>query len=261
MPNIERHNPGSFCWFELATTDQPAAKQFYTSLFGWSVNEFPMGPSDVYTMFQLGGRDVGAAYTLRPDQRAQGIPPHWMVYVAVTSADEAARRALELGGKVYAPPFDVAEHGRMAVLADPTGAVFSVWQAKAHSGVGISGIDGTVCWADLSTPDVDKAREFYSDLFDWKIAASERDSSGYLHIRTGEEYIGGIPPSQYRQPGLPPHWMVYFSVPECTAATEKAMRAGAQVIVEPMSIEHVGRMSIIKDPQGAIFSLFEAERK
>ncbi len=195
MPTIDRHAPGAFCWFELATTDQPAAKTFYTSLFGWSANDFPMGPSGSYTMFDLGGGQTGAAYTLNAEQKAQGVPPNWMVYVAVENADNAASRVTELGGKVYAPPFDVYDFGRMAVLADPTGAAFSVWQPKNHKGTGIAGVDGTVCWADLSTSDVDKAKDFYSGLFGWNIAPGEHDSSGYLHIQNGKDYIGGIPPA------------------------------------------------------------------
>lgn len=220
-----------------------------------------MGPSEVYTTFQLQGRDVGAGYTLRPDQRSQDVPPHWLVYVAVESADEAARRAGELGGKVHAGPFDVAEHGRMAVIADPTGAVFSVWQPKSHPGVGIAGIDGTVCWADLSTADVDKAKQFYSTLFGWEIASGEKDPSGYLHIKSGEEFIGGVPPAQHRNPQIPPHWMIYFLVSDCDAVAGKAKGSGAQFLMPPQSMPDVGRMSVLKDPQGAVFALFQPERK
>ncbi len=176
MPNIDQNNPGSFCWFELATTDQAAAKKFYTSLFGWTVNDMPMGPGESYSMFQVQGRQAAAAYTLRPEQRSQGVPPNWMLYVAVESADDAARRVQELGGKIYAPAFDVFDAGRMAVLADPTGAVFAVWQPKRHTGIGITGVDGTVCWADLSTPDAETARRFYSDLFGWQITTAETRS-------------------------------------------------------------------------------------
>src|SRR6516165_8951477 len=142
MPRIAHHPPGAFCWIELATTDQNAAKSFYGSLFGWSVKDFPMDPDNFYSMFQLEGSDAAAAYTLRAEQRAQGVPPHWMLFVAVQSADDAASRAAELGATVLAPAFDVFDVGRMAVLQDPTGATFSVWQPKQHTGIGIAGVDG-----------------------------------------------------------------------------------------------------------------------
>ena len=153
MPNIEKHEPGSFCWIELATTDQNAAKIFYEGLFGWGAVDFPMGPGESYTMFNLDGRNAAAAYGLKPEMRAQGIPPHWMVYVAVESADATADKVTAAGGKVTAAPFDVYDFGRMAVLQDPTGAMFCVWQAMKHTGTGIGKVPGTMCWADLDSPD------------------------------------------------------------------------------------------------------------
>ena len=168
MPHIDRYEPGSFCWVELGTTDQSAAKSFYEALFGWKATDFPMGPGSFYTMFQLDGRDAGAAYTLTTELE-QGVPPHWMLYVAVASADETAAKVKEAGGKVVAGPFDVATFGRMAVLQDPAGAHFSVWEAKDHFGMGIGGEPNTFCWADLSVPDQETAKKFYSAVFGWEI--------------------------------------------------------------------------------------------
>jgi predicted enzyme related to lactoylglutathione lyase len=255
MRHIERHKPGNFCWAELGTTHQVEAKKFYTQLFGWGVRDLPMGPNDFYTMFKLEGRDVGAAYTLRPDMLAQGVPPHWMVYVAVESADVSAARAASLGGKVLAPAFDVFDVGRMAVLEDPTGAHISLWQPKRPSGFGISGT-GTFCWADLSTGDRAPAQQFYSGLFGWQFMKSEKDD--YLHIQNGEEFIGGIPPAAHRDPSIPPHWALYFAVADCDASAATAKRLGAGFYLPPTTFEGVGRMAVIRDPQGAAFSIFQA---
>mgnify|MGYP000429164241 CR=1 FL=1 len=92
---INKHIPGTFCWVELGTTNQNGAKTFYGELFGWGIHEIPIGPAGVYTMFQIGGKDVGATYQLMPDQVSQGIPPNWMSYVAVESADETAKAIAE----------------------------------------------------------------------------------------------------------------------------------------------------------------------
>lgn len=257
MRRIDKHAPGGFCWIELATTDQPAAKAFYTSLFGWQVVDRPMGPSDFYSMFELDGAHVAAAYTMRPEERSQGIPPHWMLYVSTASADQSAAQAAELGGKILAPAFDVFDVGRMAVLADPAGAVFSVWQAKKHKGLGLAGAPGTLCWADLNTPDVEAAKRFYTGLFHWKISAGENDPSGYLHIQNGEEYIGGIPPSAHRNPNAPPHWMLYFLVSDCDHTANQAKELGASIRLAPVTMENVGRMAVLADPQGAVFALFQ----
>jgi uncharacterized protein len=261
MTNIEKHKPGAFCWVELATSDQKAAKDFYGKLFGWAANDMPMGPNDFYTIFKLDGRDTSAAYTIRPDQKAQGVPPHWMLYVAVESADAAAARAAKLGGKVMAPAFDVYDAGRMAVISDPQGAVFCVWQAKKNIGTAIAGVDGTLCWGDLSTPDQEGASKFYADLFGWKIMKEDEDPEhNYYHIANGDDFIGGIPPASHRDPKSPPHWLAYFAVSDCDAAAAKAKALGAKIYMPPTTFEDVGRAAVIADPQGAVFAVFQATR-
>ena len=253
--------PGSFCWMELGTTDQKAAKKFYMDLFGWTVDDAPMGPDEFYSMFKLDGQDAAAAYTLRKDQKEHGVPPHWMIYIAAENVDESARRAGELGGKVIAPPFDVMDVGRMAVVQDPTGATFCIWQAKKQSGVGAKNTDGAFCWADLNTPDVARAGEFYTKLFGWKLEKGENDPSGYLHIKNGDEYIGGVPPAEHSNPNVPPHWLLYFETSNCDASVEKARQNGAKVLYGPVSMENVGRFAVLTDPQGAAFSVFQSARK
>jgi predicted enzyme related to lactoylglutathione lyase len=180
MPKVNVHKPGSLCWIELATSDQPSAKKFYEQLFGWTADDRPMGPDSFYTMFKLDGRDVAAACTLRPDQLQRGVPPHWNLYVAVANVDESAERAGELGASVLAPPFDVFDAGRMAIIQDPTGAILSLWQAKEHSGVLVNNEEGALCWADLMTRDRDKAADFYSALLGWKIEKERRESGTWL---------------------------------------------------------------------------------
>jgi predicted enzyme related to lactoylglutathione lyase len=175
----------------------------------------------------------------------------------VDNADAAASKAAALGAKVVAPAFDVLDAGRMAVLQDPTGAFFVVWQAKKNAGIGITGEPGAFCWADLSTPDPERARKFYAGLFGWEIAPGEKDSSGYLHIQNGDHFIGGIPPAHVRNPNAPPHWMIYFYVADVDASAAQAKELGATFFVPPMSVEGVGRMAILADPQGAVSAIFK----
>jgi uncharacterized protein len=260
MANIQSHPAGSFCWVELSTSDQNAAKKFYSELFGWTPNDNPMGPGEVYTIFRLDGRDAAAGYTMNKQEREQQVPPHWNLYIAVDNADEAASKATKAGGTVLAPAFDVMDVGRMAVVQDPTGAVFCAWQAKKHSGLGAYGENGAFCWADLSTPDPQRAGKFYSDLLGWKLEKGEHDSSGYLQIKNGDNHIGGIPPAEYRQQGTPPHWMLYFQVADVEASTDKATQMGAKVYMPAQKMEGVGTWSILADPQGAVFALFKAGR-
>jgi uncharacterized protein len=259
MPVIEKLIPGTFCWMELGTTDQAAAKQFYSSLFGWTAVDFPMGPDGDYTIFQLQDHDCAATYTLRKEHQERAVPPHWLLYIAVANVDESAKRAGELGAKVLAGPFDVMDKGRMAIISDPTGAHFSLWQAMTSTGIGIAGEDNTFCWADLNTPDREPAKKFYTSLLGWSIAAGQgKDESGYLHIMNGVQMIGGMPSSEQLPPGVPPHWMIYFMVADCKAATAKATSLGARAYVSDMAIEGAGIMSVLEDPQGAAFALFQS---
>jgi uncharacterized protein len=256
---IEKHAPGAFCWIELATADQAAAKGFYSRIFGWSSQDFPMGPNEVYTIFQVEGRDAAAGCTLRSEQRSHGVPPHWNLYVAVESVDASATRATELGGTVLAPPFDVFDSGRMAVVQDPTGASICLWQPNKHFGTGISGAQGTLCWADLNTRDRHRAGEFYSVLFGWEILREDEGlEHHYWHIKNGDQFIGGLPPASLLQPGVPAHWLAYFQVSDCDATTAEAKKLGATVYMPPTDFEDVGRASVVADPQGAAFAIFKA---
>ncbi len=255
MPEITSPQVGHFCWFELGTTDQAAAKSFYSSLFGWTWNEFPMGPDSLYTMFQLGGKDVGAAYTLQPEQKAQGVPPHWMTYVAVASADDAAARAASLGGKVLAPAFDVFDVGRMAIIQDPTGATISVWQAKKHFGVRVYAELNAFGWSELLTRDTAAATKFYTGLFGWGTMVSTGMGSPYTHWRVDGKDIGGMMAITDFMGPIPPHWMNYISVPNCDETVAKAASLGGKALFPPMDVPNVGRFAAIQDPQGAVLSV------
>jgi len=120
-------NPGDFCWNELMTTDGPAARAFYTGLFGWDVEEKDMGPAGVYTLWQNDGKGAGGMMQMNGPQ-FEGVPPHWMSYVAVDDVDASAAKATELGGEIKVPPMDIPGIGRFAVLSDPQGAVFSLYK-------------------------------------------------------------------------------------------------------------------------------------
>jgi uncharacterized protein len=259
MANIDKHAPGSFCWVELGTTDQNAAKKFYTQLFGWTVTDYPMGPGQAYSIFRLNGRDAGAGYTLDKEKLARGVPVHWLLYIAVASADEAAKKAAQAGATVVMPPFDVMDAGRMAVIQDPTGAAFALWQPNRNQGIGVQGEPSALCWADLSTSDPDRAKKFYSDLFGWQITTTPNDPSGYLHIKNGEHFIGGIPPA-HTDPKTPPHWLIYFMVADVAATAAKAAQLGAKTLMPPQDMAGVGTWAILADPQGAVFAVFKSAR-
>lgn len=260
MPTVDNFAPGEFCWVEVATSDQNAAKSFYAGLFGWSAKDVPIGPNDFYSLMELDGRVAAGMYTMRKDEAAAGLPPHWKLYVATPSADETVRRAEQLGAKVIDEPFNVGDRGRTAVIQDPTGAVFFLWQPKNRSGLGVIGDPGTFCWADLSTPDQARAKTFYENLFGWKMTPGQDKESGYLHIIIGEKYIGGVPPAYPGSAKEPPHWLIYFAVNDVDKTFERAKDMHARPLLPPMSFEGVGRMALLADPQGAVFAIFREGR-
>jgi len=257
------HVPGTFSWAELATTDQKAGVAFYKSLFGWDVNEQPMGPDDVYTMFMMRGKEVGAAYTMRPEERQSGAPPHWNLYVTVTSVDDSVKQAESLGAKVLAPPFDVMDVGRMAVLQDPTGAVFEVWEAKKHIGAKILNEPGALCWSELTTRDTKRAEAFYTALFGWtpKHAAPSAVMEYTEFHNQGKPGVGMMAMPHNMPPNVPSYWMPYFQVTDCDGSTAKAKQLGAKGMVGPQDIPGTGRFAILSDPQGAMFAIYTAARK
>jgi len=250
--------PGSFCWVELGTTDNEAARNFYTQLFGWEHEDHQMGPEGVYTMLRLGGRDVGGLYKLMPDMLAQGIPPHWMNYVATANADETAEKVKAAGATVLNGPFDVYTLGRMAVIKDPTGAVFSIWQAKDNKGSAVWGTTNAVVWNELGTNDTQKAGEFYSNVFGWT-RQSFPSPMEYTVFNNEDKGIGGMYQITPEMGPIPPHWLVYFAVDDCDAAVQKATGLGANVMKPAEDIPGVGRFAILTDPQGAAFGLLKPQ--
>jgi predicted enzyme related to lactoylglutathione lyase len=260
MPVTAARTTGTFCWPELSTTDVPAAKKYYSSLFNWQPNDSPMPQGGTYTMLKLEGQDVGAMAPLMDDQKKAGVPPHWMSYVSVASADDTAKKASTLGGKVIAPAFDVMDAGRMAVLQDPTGAIFSIWQPKAHPGATRLNEVGSLVWTELYTRDTAKASAFYTGLFGWQTKPFEGSPMPYtVFQRPGDERgLGGMLDMTGQLPAeVPPHWLPYFAVEDTDKIVARSGDLGGTVIMPATDIPTVGRLAILKDPQGAVFAVIK----
>lgn len=250
MPLMEMFAPGTFCWADLGSPDAAAAKHFYTSLFGWTAEDRPMGTDAVYTMLTVGGRPVAALYQQDPAQ--QGLPPQWLSYISVSSADAAAHRALELGGTVLMEPFDVLDVGRMALLQDPTGAVVALWEPRTHAGAAVVGEPGSIGWNELHTTDVSRAGRFYQALFGWTVR-----SGIYTTFSGADGSWGGMRSSSAAGARGAPHWLVYFAVTDCAASAAGARALGGTVRLPPTHVPEVGRFALLADPQGAAFAVIQ----
>lgn len=244
------HEHGAFSWTDLASTDPEAAKPWYSDLLGWQVEDMPAGDS-VYSMASIDGRSVAAIYALQADDQ----PPAWLSYVTVDDADAAAAKAGELGGTALMPPFDVMEVGRMAVLQDPTGAVFAVWQPRQSIGAELVNGHGALTHNQLNTNDPARAQEFYSELFGWRIEAIPGTDTPYWGIYRGERVNGGMMNLGEGSPA-PPHWLVYFGIDDIDAAAEQIESSGGTLMLPKTEVPGPGHILVAQDPQGAVFALY-----
>jgi predicted enzyme related to lactoylglutathione lyase len=253
MSERTKYTPGTFSWTDLSTTDQDAAKQFYGQLFGWKAVDYPMGEDSVYSMMQIDGKDAAGISPQPQAQRDAGMPPVWNSYVTVESADATADRAQKLGGTVHAPPFDVMDIGRMAVIQDPQGAFFLPWEPRQHIGATVVNAPGALSWNELASPDPEASAEFYRELFGWKIEALEGMPMTYLGIQNSEGHgNGGIRDAMENEPT---YWLVYFGTADADAGAARATELGATTIGPPTDIG-VGKIAVLQDPQGAVFALY-----
>jgi predicted enzyme related to lactoylglutathione lyase len=256
MGERTQHTPGTFSWTDLTTTDQEAAKTFYSGLFGWEAEDMPVGDDIYYSMQRLDGKDVAAISPQPQQQRDAGVPPVWNSYVSVENADAVADRARELGATVHAPPFDVMEAGRMAAIQDPQGAYFLIWQANQHFGAALVNVPGALSWNELSSPDLDASQAFYSSLFGWSVEPFEGSPQPYLTIKNGDRNNGGI--RELDSPGPPPHWLVYFAIDDIDQGLAKVEQLGGSKHAGPIDIG-IAKIAVVADPQGAIFALYAGQ--
>ena len=254
MSERTSYTPGTFSWTDLSTTDQEGAKTFYGELLGWDAEDQPVGDGVVYSMMNIGGKPVAGISPQNEMQRQAGAPPAWNSYVTVESADDAADRATKLGATVVAPPFDVMDVGRMAVIQDPQGAWFLIWQPNQHLGAQLVNAPGAPSWNELASPDLDASSIFYAALFDWTVEPFEGSPEPYLTIKNGDVVNGGI--RTLNSPGPPPHWLVYFAVDDLDASLAKVSELGGATHAGPIDIG-IARIAVVADPQGAMFALYD----
>jgi len=253
MTDMPRHAPGTFCWFDLATTDPGAAKGFYTAVFGWTAEDLPTDVGPPYTLFAYETKGVCGAYPLAP---GQGEHPYWLSYVCVADLDATVAAAQSLGGQVAMPPMDVMEEGRLAVIQDPTGAHLGLWQPRRHQGAALCNAPGAPSWNELQTHDLEAAAAFYRGLFGWTLKPFEgfMDGAYKIFVLDGRE-VGGMLAIGDDWGPVPPNWTIYFGVRDCDATVAKVEWLGGLVLAPAMEVEGVGRFAHLQDPQGAVFAV------
>lgn len=255
------YEAGTFSWVELATTDAHDAKRFYGGLFGWNFEDEDRLGGDV-SMARLDGQAVAGITELSSSMGSRGVPPGWVSYVTVANADESAVRAGELGGTVPVEPFDVGSAARVAVVADATGAAIGLWEAR--NSIGAERVNGLGCLTsnELATDDVEAASKFYRELFGWSIEEVDTGGGPRYWLIHGEGALegrnGGMRELGAAAGGMPPNWVPYFTTESVGKALARADQLGGATLMPATQIP-AGIIAAVRDPQGAVFSVFEGD--
>jgi hypothetical protein len=270
MPERDGYIPGVPCWVDTSQPDPAAALAFYRGLFGWDFEDvMPEEAEGEYFIGRIRGGDVAAVGSI-----PEGAPPMamWNSYIWVDRADEAAAKAKEAGGAVMTEPFDVMDAGRMAVLSDPEGAAFCVWQAKENKGAQVVNEHGSLNFNGLATRDPEAAKAFYGSMFGWTVldlpAGAMWTLPGYGdHLEENSpglreqmaqmgapegfiDVVAALNPIASDDSDTPAHWSVTFGVDDADATAAKARELGGEVVTGPLDAPWT-RMAVIRDPQGA----------
>ena len=239
---------GKFVWHEQVSSDPKRAQDFYTKLFGWETEVFKPGETD-YTMISSGGQAQGGF-----GKAMEGAPPpHWLSHVQVENLEQTIEKAKNAGGKLAAGPFEMGEVGRIAIIGDPQGAYVSAYQPGSEG----SGAAGVFVWDELGTSDVDGAQRFYEEVFGWTTSDMGPEFGGYRIFNQGDTGIAGL--MALPDDSIPAHWQPYVAVDDPDRTTARAAQLGGSVLVEPMDVAKVGRIGVLRDPQGATFGIIKPD--
>jgi predicted enzyme related to lactoylglutathione lyase len=247
-------------WYELMTTDMKAAESFYRNVVGWQTEPFD-GAGQPYTALNRdGGTAIGGVMKRPDDVKA---PPFWAMYIGVPNLEEAVQKIKRLGGREHTGVIDIPNIGRMQMMADPQGAVFYIHQpANDPQGAEAAPEIGEASWRELMTTDALAAMTFYEQMFGWhQSQAMDMGQMGTYYIfNRPHGQIGGMMNKGPEMANVPPHWQIYFRVPDVHAAAERIKANGGQVINGPMEVPDGDWILNAIDPQGAVFGLHSKKK-
>lgn len=246
-----------FCWVDLGASDVDAAARFYGTVFGWERDQEAAGGMR-YSFLKKDGMNVGGLFQGPPRS-----PAGWLSHILVEDAKATVENARSLGGQIVDPGSDVADFGHMALIEDPTGAIFAIWQPRQPGAGGDNpNAVGTVNWNELLTTDTNKAEDFYTGLFGWKTesmpmvglvgsGAESTAPTGDYTVFLLDRAVAGM----VEAAGARAHWLPYFTVADPDATVRVALENGGHTIAGPMEAPEVGRFATLAGPAGEIFGI------
>jgi uncharacterized protein len=242
---------GTPCWAEVSADDVPAAVAFYGALFGWDIRSDTPGAGG-YSIAHSGGRIVAA---VSPKMGPPGAPSAWTTYLATDDVEASAAAIAAAGGQLLAGPLDIAAEGRMAVARDPAGAVFGLWQGGRTTGIGRANEPGALAWNEQFSRDQAGSLAFYTAVFGYGGQDMSGDGFRYEALTVDGHIIGGLGEYPAETPAeTAAAWATYFAVAGTDAAVARVTELGGRV-VQPARDSPFGRVAVVADSEGAMFSL------
>jgi len=235
--------------------DVAAAKKFYRAVFGWTAKDNKMGDGFTYSLMRLRGKDVAGIYPRMEPQAKTKSPAFWLPYIAVKNVAATVRKAKAARAKVVTPAMKVAKLGRMAVLADPAGASFGLWQPGQMKGSQIADVAGSVCWHDLNTAKPKVAKRFYEMVFGWTASGQDVGGNPYTVFTLGRKPVAGVWPEPMKKLG--PCWVTHWEVRDCAKTVANVKRLRGRVLMGTTKIPSGHRFAVLADPWGAVFGVIE----
>jgi predicted enzyme related to lactoylglutathione lyase len=242
---------GTPCWVDVSVDDVPKAIAFYQGLFGWDIE---LGAPEVggYSIAHQDGHIVAA---ISPKMAGPDAPTVWTTFLASDDVDATADKIKGAGGQVLAGPMDVMEEGRMAVGMDPAGAAFGLWQGERTTGLGVANEPGSLVWSEHMSRDFDGSKAFYQAVFGYGDQDMSGDGFKYAMLMVGDHEVGGIGEYPEGTPAeIPAAWATYFAVTDTDATAAKVTELGGHVVQPPNDTPY-GRIAVVADNHGAVFSV------
>lgn len=253
MTERDRSPEGAPCWADLWTADTEGSRAFYSQLFGWNALE-PAADFGGYWMFERNGASIAGGMGPMPDGSAGNA---WKPYFCTRDLETSLKRAEAAGGTVQGGAMPVADLGVQAVLTDPAGATFGLWQPGTFEGFRTVGEPGSPSWFELHTCQHATEVTFYRQLLGLDVVAvGDTDEFRYSTFRSAgtDEDMGGIMDSSgWLGPGQD-RWDIYWHVEDASATAEKVKEMGGAVLQGPDATPY-GVLVVCADPAGAQFKL------
>jgi len=245
--------PGKIIWHDLVTSKPKETRRFYEELFGWEFErigpDFGALASTNYTLIRHNGRLIGGMIDESKLDNDVDIS-QWVALMSTDDIDAAVAKLEQSGGTVYTPPTDLADRGRIAVVADPEGALFALLQTRDGDPVDADPQINGFLWDELWSKDVGAAVNFYQELTG--LDAGERavgEDAEYRYLRAGDMPRFGILPVPFE--GAPPVWAPYLRVEDPAAIAARVEALGGRVLIEPEERPIGGTVALIAGPSGA----------